>query len=921
MFLVDAYALIYRSYFAFIRNPLTNAAGENTSAAWGVANFLITILEDYDPEYMAVVFDAGRSHREELFPEYKATREKMPDDLAEGLPRIRELVEAFHGPVVSIDGFEADDVIGTLAARAKAEGMEAVIVSGDKDFYQLLEPGVALLNPGRGGPQGVDAEWVEADQADAKFGVPADRIIDYLALVGDSSDNVPGAPGVGPKTAVKLLTEFGSLDALLERAGEVKAKRAREALQDHADQIRLSRQLVTISTDLDVDVTWSDLQVTEPDRDRLRAVLLHLEFRTLIDKLELGASVEEPAAATRTDVVHQMADVERLVDRVYEAGRVAVTTVSGGERAVQGKLAGLGLAIVDDPDTGDVRAWYLPLLHYSGAELTLDLLGPAPGDDGAIPSLPSLADPAMARLCAMLQDADVAKVGHDLKEALIALEAEGVALQGIETDVMVTSYVLDPGRRSHALRDLSLDVLGESLAPRKDVVGSGKSEVPFHETDPSTAGVWVCLRAAAALQLASRLGPKLEAQGLDELTRTLELPLVPVLAAMERRGIAIDAGFFRTMGARLESELARLEGEIQQEAGREFNLKSTPQLREVLFDDLELPVIKKTKTGPSTDVSVLEELAMMGHAVPRLLIEYRQLEKLRSTYVDALPRLVHPRTGRIHTSLNQAVAQTGRLSSSDPNLQNIPIRTELGREIRKGFVARDGWRFLGVDYSQIELRILAHFSGDPAFVTAFREGIDVHKQTASVIFSVPIDEVTPEMRGQAKTINFATLYGQGDFSLAKQLGISRDEAREFIDGYFERFAGVRRYLDSQVEQAQEQGFVETLMGRRRFVHELKSNNWSMRQFGRRVAQNTPIQGTAADMIKRAMIDVERALAESRLQGRLLLQVHDELLLEVPEPELEETQALVIHRMEAAMTLDVPLVAEAGSGVTWYDCKS
>jgi len=913
IFLIDAYALIYRSYFAFIRNPLTNTAGENTSAAWGVANFLVTVFEEYDPAFLAVVFDAGRSHREEIYPEYKATREKMPDDLRESLPRIRALVEAFHGPVVSIDGYEADDVIGTLAKRARDRGIEAVIVSGDKDFYQLLEPGIALLNPGRGGPGGVEAEWVEADGAEAKFGVTADRIIDYLALVGDSSDNVPGAPGVGPKTAVSLLTQFGSLDALLERAGEVTAKRARTALTEHAADIRMSRELVTIGTDLPLDLDFEDLRVTGPDRDALREVLLELEFRTLIDKLELGASVESPAAETKVHLVNDVAEVPGIVARIRAAERVAVVTVSGGERAVHGRLAGLALALFAGPA---VEAWYLPLLHHTSGELSLGL-GQGPDEQQCLPGLDA---PAMAPLREALADQGLPKVGHDLKEALIALDAYGVALEGLSVDAMVASYVLDPGRRSHDLDDLAIEMLGEALASRKSVVGTGKSEISFHEVSPETAAAWAGSRSAAALQVAARLQDKLVEAELAGLAEDLELPLIPILAAMERRGIGIDAGFFRAMSTRLAKDLDLLQSDLHRAAGREFNLNSTPQLREVLFDELELPVIKRTKTGPSTDVSVLEELAAQGYEVPRQLIEYRQLEKLRSTYVDALPRLVHPRTGRIHTSFNQAVAQTGRLSSSDPNLQNIPIRTDLGREIRKGFIPADGHVFLGVDYSQIELRILAHFSSDPAFVDAFRAGIDVHKQTASVIFDVPVEQVTATMRGQAKTINFATLYGQGDFSLARQLGISRSEAKAFIEGYFERFSGVRTYLDEQVARARDQGYVETLMGRRRYVPEIHSKNWSVRQFGQRVAQNTPIQGTAADMIKRAMIDVDNALQASDLNARLLLQVHDELLLEVPHEELDSARALVIEHMESAMMLNVPLVAEAGSGATWYDCK-
>lgn len=919
LYLIDGYALIYRSYYAFISNPLTNSKGENTSAEWGVANFLITILEEHKPEYLAVVFDAGRSHRETLFPEYKATREKMPDDLRDSLPRIRALVEAFHGPVVALEGYEADDVIGTLTRRGQERRLEVVIVSGDKDFYQLLEPGVALLNPGRGGPQGVAAERVEHDAVAAKFGVPADQVIDYLALIGDSSDNVPGATGVGPKTATKLLAEFGSLDALLEQAAEIKGKRAREALQNEADQIRLSKELVTIMTDVPIDIELEDLEVRQPDHERLRELLLELEFRTLVERLDLGAGFEGAGAAVQTQVVESVDDMAPMIAAAREAGSMAVVALSGGERAVAGRLAGVGVAVAptgDDSEHGsNWRAWYLPLSHTAPGELMLDLMAT---DD--IKVLPALDSDAMRPFRDLMADPDITMVGHDLKEVLIAFGAAGVPLEGPRFDVMVASYVLDPGRRQQDLESLASDFLGLEVPARKTVVGTGQSRVSMHEVGVADAGEFAAVRAATAARLADVFDPRLDEEGLHGLMDRIETPLVPVLAAMESRGIGIDSGFFRTMSSKLGKQLSELQAAIHDVAGREFNLNSTPQLRQVLFDDLGLPVLKRTKTGPSTDVSVLEELAAAGHELPTMLIEYRQLEKLRGTYVDALPRLVHPRTGRIHTSFNQAVAATGRLSSSDPNLQNIPIRTDLGREVRRGFVAKEGCTFLGVDYSQIELRILAHFSGDAAFVDAFTEGVDVHKQTASVIFEVPIDEVTSDMRGQAKTINFATIYGQGDFSLAKQLGISRTEAREFIDGYFERFAGVRDYLDEQIRLATEQGYVETLLGRRRYVPELQAKNWNVKQFGQRVAQNTPIQGTAADMIKLAMIEVERALEDSELDGLLLLQVHDELLLEVPTDQLDATRDLVVELMEGAMELAVPLVAEAGSGKSWYDCK-
>ena len=910
LFLIDAYALIYRSFFAFINRPLTNARGENTSAAFGFVNFLFGIRDDYEPDYLAVVFDAGRSHREEAYPDYKATREKMPEELRASLPVIRELVEAFGDKVITLEGWEADDVIGTLATQARDRGLEAVIVSGDKDFYQLVGDGIHLLNPGRGGPGGVAADWVDERNASDKLGVPPEKVVDYLALVGDSSDNVPGAPGIGPKTAVKLLDEYGSVEAILDRAEEIKAKRARESLLSHRKDVELSKELVTIRTDLDVDEDLEELKVSDPDRERLRELFVDLEFRSLLDRVATDTEGKSEKAARKAhyDTITDPDLLPRIETACRESGVVGVAFLNRTLQPTRGRLAGLAIA----PEEG--RAYYLPVGH----EATLSL---ALGDveDGRPGNLPDLSHESFRGLRELLEDPSIPKVGHDLKASLIAAQRGGVGIRGPLHDVMLASYVLDPGRRTQELDALATDFLGFELDALGDVLGSGKKRLAYGDVAADRAAGYACQRAEIPHRLWARFEQGLEAQELRGLFDDLEAPLIPILARMEMAGIEIDPEFFRGMSERLDRDLTGLRDDIYRAAGSEFNINSTPQLREILFERLELPVLKRTKTGPSTDSSVLEELAADGHELPALLMDYRQLEKLRSTYVDAFPSLVNPETGRIHTTFNQAVAATGRLSSSEPNLQNIPIRTELGREIRKGFVARKGAVLLAADYSQIELRILAHFSGDEVFVRAFKEGKDVHRETAAVIFDVPVDEVTSDMRGQAKTVNFATLYGQGAFGLARQLGIPRDEAKSFIDQYFERFAGVRRFLDEQVEQAKERGYVETLMGRRRFVPELRSKNWNVRQFGERVAQNTPIQGTAADMIKLAMIRVDQALA-GREGVDLLLQVHDELVFEVETGAVEEVAALVKEAMESAMQLDVPLRVDWGSGRSWYDCK-
>ena len=935
LFLIDAYALIYRAFFAFINRPLTNSKGENTSAPFGFANFLVEIRDKYQPDYLAVVFDAGNSHREKVYPAYKATREKMPDELRASLPRVRELVAGFNDALVELDGYEADDVIGTLAIKARDAGLEAVIVSGDKDLYQLVGPGIHLLNPGRGGRTGVAAEWVDERNAREKFGIPATKVVDYLALIGDSSDNIPGARGVGPKTALKLLDEYGSLDEILEHANDISAKRVRESLTENADEVRLSRRLVTIMTDLEVELDLEALRVREPDRPRLHRFFAEMEFRRLMERFApseapgSGEAVLDDAdpdstpgenAAGRTSaavsgpppvhchLVIDPDDVGVLIGRVRELGQVALGVQNTFLDPHRAGLVGLTLAV----DVGE--AFYLSFGHVPQGEPTLAFESPGIGN------LPEVRSGALAALVDLLEDPGVEKVGADLKSSALSLVREGVCLRGMTFDVTIASYVLDPGRRKHDLEALCQDFLGFSLTPYNEVVGTGQKRISFSEVEQERARDYAGQGVDAALRLTKRFTTELEGQGLAGLFVELEMPLVPVLVGMEQEGIRIDPAFFRAMSERLERHLTLIRDEIYKVAGAEFNLNSTPQLREVLFEQQGLPVIKRTKTGPSTDSSVLEELATEGHEIPRLMMEYRELEKLRSTYVDALPQLVLPRTGRIHTRFNQTVAATGRLSSSDPNLQNIPIRTELGREIRKGFIPADGYLFYRADYSQVELRILAHFSGDEPLVRAFNEGIDVHRQTAAVVFDIALDLVTPEQRSQAKTINFATLYGQGAFSLARQLGIGRDEAKAFIDQYFERFSGVRAYLDGQVAIASEKGFVETLMGRRRHIPELQAKNWNVRQFGERVAQNTPIQGTAADMIKKAMLDLSSALAESDTGARLLLQVHDELLFEVPSGEEDDLAELVVSRMEGAMELRVPLVAEGGVGKNWFETK-
>ncbi|HEU4562691.1 MAG TPA: DNA polymerase I [Longimicrobium sp.] len=924
LYLIDGYALIYRAFFALVSRPLMSSKGENTSAAFGVTRFLIKVIEQHQPDYLGMVFDAGMSDRHIVYPEYKATREKMPDELKASLPRVRDIVTGFRVPVLELEGYEADDVIGTLAAQAVDAGLETVIVSGDKDFYQLIRPHVCLLNPGRGGPGAVEEEWVDTRNANERLGVPPGRVVDYLGLIGDSSDNVPGVPGIGPKTAVQLIEEYGPIEEILAHAAEIKAKRPREALQAFADSALLSKQLVTIRADLPLQLDLDVLKVGRPDRPRLRELFLDLEFNSLAR--DFAPDEEERASKERMPTEYHLVDdpasLASLIGRIRAQGWVAVDTETSSTDPMRAELCGISLSLKPG------EAFYLPFRHRAPRPAQGDLLGgegdPSPEHRrGAAPepkNLPPLDSPELRELVAMLEDPSVRKIGQNLKYDFLVFRRSGIALAGVDFDTMVGSYLLEPGRREHGLDSLALQHLDHKTIHYEDVTGKGKAQIEFAEVELSRAAEYACEDADIAVRLHERFAPELERLHLEHLFRDIEMPLVRVLAEMEWNGIRIDEPFFEQMGVQMRAQLRDLEAQIYAAAGTEFNIGSTPQLREILFGRLGLPVIKKTKTGASTDVDVLQELAAQGHELPTLLMQYRQIEKLRGTYVDTLPKSVNPETGRIHTSFNQTVAATGRLASSDPNLQNIPIRTEMGAEIRRGFIPAEGMRFVAADYSQIELRILAHYSGDEAFVEAFRAGADIHRQTAGIIFGVPSDAVTKEMRDRAKTVNFAVIYGIGPFALGRQLGMTTAEAKEFIEAYFQRFPGVRRYLDEQMEKARQTGYVETLTGRRRYIPEINARNFNIRSFGERAATNAPIQGTAADLIKIAMIRIQNDLDQRTDGTKMLLQVHDELLFEVPEANVREVQDLVRDRMENAAVLDVPLRVESGIGTSWIETK-
>jgi DNA polymerase-1 len=972
LFLVDGYALIYRAFFALMSRPLTTSKGENTSAAWGIATFLQRLVDRHKPEYLGWVHDSGLSFRHERYPAYKATREKLTEELQadfdRGMERICQILDAHRIPVIALQGYEADDVIGTLVKQSVEQSLNVVVVSGDKDFQQLVRPGVWLLNPGRGGPAGVEEHWVGVDNANERLGVPPERVTDYLALVGDSSDNVPGVKGIGDKTAVELVSQFGDLESILAHVQDITKKRPREALLEHAENARLSKELVTIRDDLAVRLDLDSFSIKAPDYSRLRSLYAELEFHSLAKQASTGLpdSGKTQKAATSYVTIDDPAAVKAFVEKARKAGTISFDTETlidpGSPQMVdplRSSLVSISIALAPG------EAYYFPFRHRlpraAQGELLIDAAGDrsatdAPEDRGLIrggdepgagpvrkkkkasssssiaaraiagrsstevKNLPPLDAPEMKAFRDLLEDPSVKKTAQNAKYDVLMLRRCGITLAGLDFDTMIASYVLDPGRRSHGLDVLALEFLDHTMTSYTDLCGKGKDSLPFDECPIEAARDYSCEDADMTLRLRAIFEPQLASQQLTKLFAEVEMPLVGVLAEMEWKGVSIDLPWFASLKQRFQAERKNVEQQIYDSAGTEFNINSNLQLREILFGRLNLPVLKKTSTGPSTDASVLKDLAEEGHALPSLLMEYRELSKLENTYLDTLPLLVHPDTARIHTSFNQTVASTGRLSSSDPNLQNIPIRRELGKDIRRGFIPRPGWSLLAADYSQIELRLLAHLSKDPAFVQAFRAGGDIHRQTAALIFDVPIDDVSGEMRGRAKTINFATIYGQGANALSRQLGIQHAEAKEFISKYFERFSEIRKFLDSQVEFAREHGYVQTLFGRRRYIPELRERNFSVRAFGERTAANSPIQGSAADLIKIAMIRIDRSLRDSKFESMMLLQVHDELVFEVAAGELEEVTALVTREMEGAASLSVPLVVDIGTGKNWMETK-
>jgi len=888
--LVDGSSYLFRAYHA-MPPGFTNSKGEPTGTIYGVTNMLRRLLADYQPEHVAVVFDAkGKTFRNDMYKAYKANRPPMPDDLREQIEPVHDVVKAMGFPLICVSGVEADDVIGTLAKQATEKGIETVISTGDKDMAQLVSEHVSLVNTM------TDVES-DIDGVNEKFGVPPERMIDYLALVGDTADNVPGVPKVGPKTAVKWLSEFDNVENIIAHADEFKGK-VGEYLRENIEQLVLSKELVTIKCDVELDETPESLKFKGPDQETLKELFSRFEFKTwLAETLASGdgsSPVKTKAVESNYQTVLTEKELKAWIKKLKKADYFAFDTETTSLNYMQAEIVGISFSV----KAGE--AAYVPVAHnYPGAPEQLSR------------------EFVLEQFKPLLEDESKIKVGQNLKYDMNVLANYDIHLKGVGFDSMLESYVLDSTSSRHDMDTLALKHLAHSTIHYEDVAGKGAKQITFDQVALEEAAPYAAEDADITLRLHESLWQQLnQVPSLVTVFKEMEIPLVPVLSGMERRGVLLDTKMLKQQSTELAKRVIELEKEVHDLAGEPFNLGSPKQLQVILFEKMNLPVVSKTPKGqPSTAESVLQELAH-DYPLPKLILEYRSLSKLKSTYTDKLPEMVDSKTGRVHTSYHQAVAATGRLSSSDPNLQNIPIRTEEGRRIRQAFIAPQGYKMVAADYSQVELRIMAHLSSDQGLVTAFKQGVDVHRATAAEVFGVKTEDVSNDQRRSAKAINFGLIYGMSAFGLAKQLDIGRAEAQQYVNLYFERYPGVKAYMDATKEQAREQGYVETVFGRRLYLPEINARNGMRRQYAERTAINAPMQGTAADIIKRAMIDLDRVLQETKLDVRMIMQVHDELVFEIKEDQLETAIEIIKNSMVGAADLSVPLVVDVGIGSNW-----
>lgn len=917
LYLLDAYALIYRAYYALIRSPRINSKGQNTSAVYGFVNTLEMLLNNEHPDYIGIAFDpAGGTFRHEAYPEYKAQREATPEDIRQAVPIIKRIIEAYRIPILEVKGFEADDVIGTLALKGADEGLEVHMITPDKDYAQLVRPNVLMCRPGNGAST---MEILGPKEVCEKYGIEnTDQVIDMLGLMGDTADNVPGCPGVGEKTAVKLITQFGSIENMLERTNELKGALKRK-VEENMEQIRFSKFLVTIKTDVPIPLDLQELERSEADTEKLRAIFEELEFRNFIKRLdgdteeklnkanqqlslfdaitdELPTGPKETSHKTLSDCPHTYKLIENeedaaiLRDTLLTFSTVAIDTETTSIEAMTAKLVGMSFAVEGD------RAWYVAVpRETTSAQRMVEIFRP------------------------IFENEEILKVGQNLKYDLTVLASYGIDLHAPMFDTMLAHYVVQPELR-HNMDYLAEIYLNYQTIHIEELIGpKGRNQKNMGDLSPAAICDYACEDAHVTLQLKKPLEEEMEKNGVRRVFDEIEMPLMPVLARMERNGVCLDTESLSETGRLFNERMKKLEAEIHELAGHPFTINSPKQVGEVLFDELQLnSKAKKTKSGQySTGEEVLEGLKDK-HPIVQKILDYRGLKKLISTYIEALPKLINPQTGRIHTSFNQAVTATGRLSSSNPNLQNIPVRGDDGREIRKAFVPEPGCTFFSADYSQIELRIMAHLSEDEHLVQDFRDGRDIHAATAARVFHKPIDEVTRDERRKAKTANFGIIYGISAFGLAERMEVSRTEAKELIDNYFATYPKVKTYMQQSVDIARERGYIETAWGRRRYLPDIQSHNAVVRGYAERNAVNAPIQGTAADIIKVAMIHIDRRFREEQLRSKMILQVHDELNFSVVPEELDKVRSIVISEMEQAYTMQVPLLADCGEGKNWLE---
>ncbi len=894
LFLIDGMALFYRAHFAMSKNPLITRDGRHTSGVYGFLNILFKLIRDEQPEYIAVAMDSPEpTFRHKAYTEYKATREKMPDELVEQLDPLFRIIAALQIPMFKQPGWEADDIIGTLAAQADGYGLHTFMVTGDKDMAQLVSDSVFLYTPGnRFKPTTV----YDRSGVIEKWGVPPEKIIEYLTLVGDSSDNVPGVDGVGVKTAVKLLNEYGSLNEIFNHADEVRNKRVRNGLNAGKELAQLSRELVIIRQDAPLELHMKELKRQPFDREKVEKLFHELEMLSLIkqvDELDIGqiSQPAQPAKEYRTLRKHD--EIDEMIAELKGAPLISFDLETTSVRALEADIVGLSFAV--RPHHG----WYIPVLY------------PETGEDY---HAEQFLEWVLNRLKPLFENSEYRFCGQNIKYDALVLSRYDIRISNIAFDTMVAAHLLAPDRNSYKMDYLALEELNYQMVPISDLIGTGRSQITMDQVPLEKTAFYAAEDADIALQLCNVYQKQLEDENLDRLYSDIELPLIPVLIQMEREGVYLDLEYLHELSENIQLKLTDLTERIYELAGKEFNINSPQQLGGILFDELKLKPIRKR----STDVNVLERLKD-SHPLPGEVLSYRHFKKLKSTYIDAFPDYVNSQSGRIHTSLNQTIAVTGRLSSTQPNFQNIPIRTDMGKEIRKAFCAQHrGWLILSADYSQVELRIMAHFSQEEALLEAFRKGDDIHRQTACQVYNESPEDVTPEMRRTAKIVNFGIMYGAGPFRMSQELGISMASARELIDNYFRTYPGIRSYIDETLAQARSAGFVQTLFGRKKLTRNLMSNRVQVVQAEERAAINMPIQGTAAEVIKLAMMRIHDRLMNESWKTRMILQIHDELLFEVPENELEPLAAMVVHEMENAAELSVPLKVDYGVGTSWYD---